>query len=110
MEQLLVVEGEDAGRLLMKNGQRDDRNQHQQAAQLREEEELRRCVDPPLVTPYADQEVHRHEHQLPEQIEDEQIRSQKDAGYACQHPKQIEVEETDSLPDLRPRGKNGHDA
>ena len=96
--------------VLMENGQRNDGDQHQQAAQLREKEKLCCGVDPPFVAPYAAQEVHRHEHQLPEQIEDEQVRSQEHAGYACQHPKHVEVEETHSLPDLRPRGKNGRDA
>ena len=48
----------------MRDGQRDDGDQHQHAAGHRVEDELHRRVDAPLVAPDPDEEVHRDEDHL----------------------------------------------
>ena len=62
----------------------DDGGEHQQSASLGEQEELDRRVDPPLVPPDGDQEVHGNEHQFPEEEEQEEIERQEDADDARQ--------------------------
>ena len=51
----------------------DDGGQHQHRAGHRVEEELHRRVDAPLVAPDADQEVHGHQRDFPEHVEQEQV-------------------------------------
>ena len=60
--------------------------------------------------PHPDEEVHRDEHHLPEEIEEEQIERQEDADDAGEHPQQLEVEEADPILNLGPRGDHRHDA
>jgi hypothetical protein len=62
------------------------------------------------VAPDCDQEIHRYQHEFPEQIEKEQIDREEYAGDTGQHPHQIKVEETRVSADLGPRGEHGHDA
>ena len=66
-------------------------------------------VDAALVTPDRDQEVHRDQHQFPDEVEQEQIERQEDAGDAGQHPQQIEMEEPDR-PGSRSRTQHRDDA
>ena len=105
-----VVEGVDAGRATVHDIQRHDRDQHQQAADLREQEELDGRVDAALVPPDPDEEVHRDEHQLPEEVEQEEIEREEHADDAGEHPHQAEVEEADALRDLGPRRDHRDDA
>ena len=71
---------------------------------------LMRRVGPALVAPDADEEVHRHQHQLPEEVEEEQVEREEHAEHAHQAPHQVEVEEADPLGDLGPRGEHRDDA
>ena len=89
---------------------RQDRNQHQQSTQLREEKKLHRRVDASFVAPYDDEKIHRDQHQFPGKIEEEQVEGQENADDSRQNPHEVEVEEPDSLVDLRPGGEHGHDA
>ena len=79
-----------------------DRDQQEQTAQLREDEELHRGIGPTLVSPDGDQEIHRNQHQLPQEIEQEEIQRNKDAQDAGKDPEQVEVKEADPLFDLGP--------
>jgi hypothetical protein len=60
----------------------DDRRQHQHRAGHGVEEELDGGVDAAVVAPDADQEVHRHQADFPEDVEEEQVLRQEDADQA----------------------------
>ncbi len=60
----------------------EDGQQHQQRGGHRVQEELDRGVDPPRSAPDADQEVHRHQGELPEDVEQEQVLGQEHAHHA----------------------------
>ena len=51
----------------------DDADQEQDAARQRVEEELERRIDPAVAAPDADDHVHRDQHRLPEDVEQEQV-------------------------------------
>ena len=65
---------------------------------------------PVLMTPQGNQEIHRYQHQLPEKIEKEEVQSEKDAYYACNRRRQVEMEKPHSLLYLRPRSQHGRQA
>ena len=60
----------------------EDREKHQQASGHREEKELHGRVDPASAAPDSDDEVHRNEHDLPEDVEEREIQSDQ----APEHP------------------------
>src|SRR5690606_6093539 len=109
-EQSEVVESPLSGCARVDPREPDDRREHQQAARLREDEELDRRVNAVLVPPDGDQEVHRHEHHFPEEEEQEQIERDEDADDAGDRPEQIRVEEPDALADLGPRAHDRDDS
>src|SRR5260370_22249617 len=84
--------------------------QHQQAAELCEEEKLQGRIDAPLVAPYNNQEIHRDQHQLPGEIKQEQIDRQEHADDSRQNPDQVEVEKAYFVSDIPPRSQHRHDA
>lgn len=94
----------------MQEEQGQDGNQHQQPAELREEEELHGSVHTVLVSPYGDQEIHRDQHQLPREVEQEEIDSEKHAGDTGEYPEQVQVEEAGGLRDFVPGSQHGEDA
>src|SRR5665213_3789881 len=53
----------------------DDRHEHEQRSKRRIDEELETRVDATLPAPNTDDQVHGYEHQLPHDIEEEQILS-----------------------------------
>ncbi len=61
----------------MQQVQGDDRQQHQQRTEHGKEKELDRGIDSAAMPPDADQEKHRDQHDLPEQVEQSQIEGQK---------------------------------
>jgi len=65
-----------------------DRQQHQQAARHRVQEELDRRVDPFLCAPDPDQEVHRHQGEFPKNVEEDHIQREEHTHHA--HFKQQE--------------------
>ena len=56
----------------------EDRKEHQQAADHRVDEELEGCVDPPLAAPDSDDQVHRNQHCLVVEVEEDDVE-----GYEC---------------------------
>ena len=64
-----VLQREAAGLLV----EVDERDQHQQRAQQRVEEELDRGVDAVRATPDADDQVHRDQHRLEEHVEQDRV-------------------------------------
>ena len=68
-----------AGGLGLEDGQRQDAEQQQRRAGGGVDEELESGVDPPVVAPRPDEEVHRDEHRLPEHEEQEEVDRQEDA-------------------------------
>jgi hypothetical protein len=58
--------------------ERDDGDQHQHRPREGEEEELDRRVDAPVASPHPDEEIHRNEDQLPEDVEQEEVEREKD--------------------------------
>ena len=109
-QEFRVFEGVNAGGLMVKEVQRQNRDQHQQAAALREQEKLRRRVHAPFVAPDDDEEIHRDEHQFPGEVEQEQIHRQEHAHDSGQDPHQIEMEKADLLADLGPGTQHCDDA
>ena len=71
-----------AGDLMRAIVKRQNRQQHQHRAGQRVEEELDRRVQPAVAAPDADQEVHRHQHHFPEQVEQEEIERHENAQHA----------------------------
>ena len=68
------VEGEPAQVLAGEHRGGDEPDEHERRTKHCVEEELRRGVDTVLVAPTADEEVHRHEHDLEEDEEQEEIK------------------------------------
>src|SRR5215467_13712935 len=90
--------------------ERQDGDQHQQSAELGEQEKLYGRVDASLVAPYNDEKIHRDQHQLPGKIEKKQVNRKEHAHDCRQNPHQVEVKKADLLADFRPGGEHGHDA
>ena len=86
-------------------GEADDRDEHQHAAGHRVEDELDRGVDAPLVAPDPDQEVHRDEHRVPEDVEEEQVERDEHAEHRGLEREHEEREHLDVLVDRLPRGQ-----
>ncbi len=78
---------QEAGRV--EEVERDDREQHDDRARERVQEELDRGVELARAAPDADEEVHRHEHHFPEHVEQEEVERAEDAD----HPRLEEEEE-----------------
>jgi hypothetical protein len=82
------------------------KQQHEQAAGHGEEEELHRRVDPPLPSPDADDEVHRHQHDFPEDIEEEEIVGEKGSQDTGCQKKEGDREPLPVSLDSFPRGED----
>ena len=95
---------------VMDEVERNNRNQHEEAAELGEYEKLHGCVSPMFMAPDGNQEVHRDEHQFPGKVEEEEIHGQEHPRNSCEDPQQIQMEETHRMRDLRPGGEYGHNA
>ncbi len=66
----------------MERRQIENRHEHQEAPEHRVERELDRRVDPPRTAPYADQQVHRHEHHFPKDVEEDEVEGEERAEHA----------------------------
>src|ERR1035437_8596911 len=82
--------------------QRDDGDQHEQAAHQGEQEELDRGIDLSGPSPDPDDEVHRDEHGLPEHIEQEEVRGAEDTGHAGLQEQQRGKETAFAVADIVP--------
>ena len=73
----------------------DDADEHEGRAEHREQEELAGRVEAVVVAPAADEEVHRHEHDLEEDEEHEQVEAEErteHAGLEHEHPPVVLLE------------------
>ncbi len=82
--------------------------QHQHRADHGVEHELDGRVGAPRAAPNADDEVHRHQAELPEHEEGEQIQRQENAQHADFHDQEGDGEFLDAVLNRRPRGENGN--
>ena len=104
IRQLVVIElSQIAVEIEHQNG-----DQHQHAADQREEEELDRRVFAPRSAPDADQEIHRQQHDFPEDVEQEEIECQKDAHHARFQQQEQDAVGLHMLVDLPTRGHRQH--
>ena len=69
-------------RRLVGERRREDRDQHQQRADERVQDELDRRVDAVRAAPDPDDQVHRDEDDLPEDVEQEQVEGEEHADHA----------------------------
>ena len=69
-------------------------DQHQQRAEGRVQEEFDRRVDPPLVSPHPNDEVHRDEGYLPEDVEEEKIQRDEHPEHASPEKEQHSIVRT----------------
>jgi hypothetical protein len=60
---------------------RHQSKQHQHRARQRVEEELEASIDPPLTSPHTDDQEHRDEPRLEEEVKQHQIQGAKDADH-----------------------------
>ena len=86
------------------NGQHSQQHQHRAGQGV--EEELDRRVQPPAAAPDADDEVHRHQHDLPEDVEQEHVQHHEDAEHARLQEQEESVVLLDALLDRRPRAQD----
>ena len=85
VDELDDVEGQLASAVVtvaVEEVQRQDAQQHEHGAEQGVEEELDRRIQLAPVPPDADQEVHRHQHDFPEDVEQEEVQRQEDAQHA----------------------------
>ena len=75
--------GPGAGCRLVAKGGSEDRHKHQQRADQCVEDELDRGVDAIGATPDADDQIHRNQHDLPEDVEEEEVEREEDAEHPC---------------------------
>ena len=109
-EQVRIGEGDDAAGIVVQVNQRQDGEQHQQPADLREQEELHRRVGARLMPPNGDQEVHGDQHHFPEHEEQEQVQRGEHANHPGEGPQQVELEEAGAFVDFGPGGDDGDQA
>ncbi|MNH02948.1 hypothetical protein D3C79_621960 [compost metagenome] len=107
LQQIFIIEGPHAGRIVVHEHQAHNRNQHHQTAGLGIDEEFGGRGDTGftvrrLVAPQGDQEVHRHQHHFPEEEEQEHVDGEEHADYPTQDPQQVQVEEALVFLDFTP--------
>ena len=84
-----------------------DRDKHQQRSDRRVEEELDRGVDPALPAPDSDDEVHRDQGKLEEDVEEEDVRGKEDSDHPHLQQQHQGVECLAALLDVVERAENG---
>ena len=88
----------------------DDTDQEQEAARQRVEEELERRIDPVVAAPDADDHVHRDQHRLPEDVEQEQVERAEHPQHQRLHGQQTDHELLHLAVDRDPRGEHADPA
>ena len=58
-------------------------DEHEERAYERVQDKFDGCVDPLRTTPDADDQVHRHEDDLPEDVEEEEVEREEDTEHSC---------------------------
>ena len=104
LDQLVPVGGEaDASGLARGEAQPEDADEHQERPDEGVDHELDRRVLPVLAAPDADDEHHRDERQLEEDVEEEEVERGEDAEHAGFQQQDQRVVALVRLPDVRPR-------
>jgi hypothetical protein len=80
--------------------QRDQRDQQEDGARHRVDEELERGVDLPRSAPDADHERHRDQHRLPEEEEEDRIERAEHADHRRLHDQEADHEFLDARLDV----------
>ena len=104
--ELRDVEGVHAGDAVAVEVEPQNAEQHDDAADEGVQEKFDRRVQPPVASPDADEEIHRHEHDLPEQEEQQEVEADERSHHACLEDEQKDVVLLHALGNRRPRGKN----
>ena len=81
------------------DAQPQDRQQHQDRARHGVQEELDRRIHAPRTAPHADQEVHRHQGEFPEDVEQEQVQRHEHTDHAHFQQQEEDHEVLDPLLD-----------
>jgi hypothetical protein len=71
------------GKGIVRQAHVENGQQHQQRPGHGVEKELDRGIDAARATPNADEKIHGHQREFPEDVEEEQVLGQKDAEHAC---------------------------
>ncbi len=90
----------------------ENRDQHQQRAGHRVDEELHGRVNPPFVAPHADQEVHRQEHRFPKEVEENQVNRGQSSQHGALEQQHRDHELLDPVldrPERREQGQRGQE-
>src|SRR6185436_3637666 len=103
LEQVEAVLASVAGRV--QRGHAENRQQHQHAGGHGVEDELDRRVDAPLVAPDADQEIHRHQHGVPEHVEQKEVERHEDAHHRAFEQQHEDAERPGLLVHRSPRAQ-----
>jgi hypothetical protein len=85
-----------------------DGEQHEDARREGVDEELHRRVQPVLRAPHADEEIHRHEDELPEHIEEHEVEGREGPDHRRLEDEQRDHELLHAVLDGRP-GREHHD-
>src|SRR4029077_8529525 len=83
-----------------------DRHQHQDRAEHGVQNEFHRGINPPLVSPNADQEIHGDQRQLPENEEQEKIERDKNTDHWRLDNQQRDEETLHVFSNRLPRSEN----
>ncbi len=108
LEELDVVGREHAAvdRLARREPEPQQRDEHQQRPDERVDDELRRRIDAVLRAPDADDEVHRDQRELEEDVEEHHVERREHARHAALEQEQERVEGAVLLADVRPRAEH----
>ena len=94
----------------MEEVERQDAEQQENRAHQGVEEELDGGVELAAVSPNADDEIHRHQHDFPENVEEEEVERHEDAQHAGLEQHEHDVVFAHALLNGRPGGKHGNKA
>jgi hypothetical protein len=103
-----LVPGQDVKAATRLGVQEDQRNQHQQRAEQRVQEELERRVDLVGPTPDADDQVHRDQRGLKEHIEQNAVERAEHADHQAAENEERTHVLVDALGDDLPAGNDDH--
>ena len=107
LEQVHEGEGRDTEQCLAPGIHVQNPHQHQEGSDRGVEEELYRCIDSTLSSPYSDDEIHRNQRQLEEHVEQKQIHGREHSNDPDLEKKHERVERLLSLLDVVERPQDG---
>src|SRR5260370_4972066 len=87
--------------------ERQEREEHDYGTVKRVQEKLVGCIEPPVATPNADQEVHRDEHHFPEHVKEEKIQRNENADHPGLQQQEQDVVLLGALMNRAPRREDG---